>query len=218
MRRDWVGRRLIASPGFCFLWNEKIVQEFTKTGSWQWVLLELCKLNSCCGMQVAVCLWERLEDEARWEQPGCQVLLRHWRGSYEAGGRDVGVWSITALVLSAQGTAGTVGQPKGSREQGLSTCSVRKRRCLHLSRRDFYLLVDIEDGATGVLEASSVHRFSKALANWQLPRGLGTQAVAYAPIRKGAGSTMIYQWFTHLGNGDILFWLVVLGCILFPTL
>ena len=116
-------------------------------------------------MQVAVCLWERLEDEARWEQPGYQVLLRHWRGSYEAGGQDVGVWSITALALSAQGTAGTVGQPKGSREQGLSTCSVRKQRCLRLSRRDFYLLVDTEDGATGVLEAPSVHRFSKALAN-----------------------------------------------------
>ena len=77
-------------------------------------------------MQVAVCLWERLENEARWEQPGYQALLRHWRGSCEAGGLGEGVWSITAPALSAQGTAGTVGQPKGSREQGLSTCSVRK--------------------------------------------------------------------------------------------
>lgn len=69
-------------------------------------------------MQVAVCLWERLENEARWEQ----APVRKPRGR----GRDVGVWSIPALALSAQGTAGTVRQPKGSREQGLSMCSVRK--------------------------------------------------------------------------------------------
>ena len=51
-----------------------------------------------------------------------KALARKLRGR----GADEGVWPITALALSAQGTAGTVGQPKGSREQGLSTCSVRK--------------------------------------------------------------------------------------------
>lgn len=60
---------------------------------------------------------------------GSSQVIKCYKGTGEEATRQgarCGVWSIPALALSAQGTAGTVGQPKGSREQGLSMCSVRK--------------------------------------------------------------------------------------------
>lgn len=42
-------------------------------------------------MQVAVCLWERLENESGWERwQGYQALVRHQGGSDKAGGNVEG--------------------------------------------------------------------------------------------------------------------------------